>query len=810
MRSNKLCTLFFVLASLTVDGISPAAEPRAKAGYKLELIAADPEIVTPIGGAFDRQGRLLVVESHTHLRAEGYTGPDSDRIRMLSDSDGDGKLDKWTTFADGFRHAMNLLACDDGGLYVVTRGYLYLLHDTDNDGVADKKVELLRLETKDDYPHNALGAIARDIDGTLVIGYGENHGVPFKLTGADGTVIEATGGQDGFYRITADGKHLRRIASGMWNPFSACVLPDGRIFAVENDPDGCPPCRLLHIVPGGDYGYLFQYGRAGTHPLQAWNGELPGTLPMVCGTGEGPTAVVSHAGGLWVTSWGDQRIERYELSPRGASYSATRDTIVQGDTNFRPTGMTIAPDDSIYFADWVLRDYPVHGRGKIWRLDLPKQELKRTFPPRSTEDLTAQNAGSDLIANAASQDPFVRTAAAWSLSQGQKVYPIAKVRDNPLARITFLRSVWLRGDANPEGVIRLGLSDESPEVRLFAVRWIADERIMSLRDDVAKLLEGPQANARLYLAVLGTLDWLDRKPNPGKANFSEELLVAELDNDQRSPEAHALALSYLKPINEYLTNDRLNEFLHSQHQGLRLEAIRTLAQQLSGNRRSLLVEVAEDSTQSDAVRAEAIVGLSGKIEKHRKLLESLAESDRPALQREAKRALRLADAQAAPSETKPPADDLDAWNKLLAKGGDASSGRRLFFSPVGPKCSVCHTYAGRGGNVGPELTQIGTSTSRERIIASIIQPSREIAPDYQPWLLIMNDGKSFTGLLGIRGGVKEEEEYIDETGETFKVHASDIESRQASTKSIMPDNLQATLTIDDLCDLITFLASPNK
>ena len=54
--------------------------------------------------------------------------------------------------------------------------------------------------------------------------------------------------------------------------------------------------------------------------------------------------------------------------------------------------------------------------------------------------------------------------------------------------------------------------DESADVRLYAVRWIADERITALRDDVAKLLEGPQPSTQYYLAVLAAVDWLDHEP----------------------------------------------------------------------------------------------------------------------------------------------------------------------------------------------------------------------------------------------------------------------------------------------------------
>ena len=97
---------------------------------------------------------------------------------------------------------------------------------------------------------------------------------------------------------------------------------------------------------------------------------------------------------------------------------------------------------------------------------------------------------------------------------------------------------------------------------------------------------------------------------------------------------------------------------------------------------------------------------------------------------------RAAGAGVDPEQDKrPETTDLDAWNTLLAEGGDAESGRRLFFTTPGPLCAACHQHGGRGGRVGPDLTRIGQQQSRERIIASILQPSREIAPHYQAWEL---------------------------------------------------------------------------
>ena len=807
---DQRLNLTIVVQLLIATGTSIGTPPRVTDDrYQLELIAAEPEIVTPIGMAFDRAGRLLVVESHTHQRPDGYAGPAADRIRMLADSDGDGRPDRWSTFAEGFRHAMNVLVRADGAVYLVTRRRVVLLRDTDNDGVADRHDELLRLESDDDYPHNGLSGIAQAADGTLIIGLGENHGIAYRLTGSDGKVIADGGGQDGFFRCTAEGANLERLARGVWNPFSICILPDGRIFAVDNDPDASPPCRLLHVVPGGDYGYLYQYGRAGTHPLQAWNGELPGTLPMVCGTGEAPTAIVPHAGSLWVTSWGDHRIERYRIVPRGASYGATRQVIVQGDADFRPTGMAVAPDGSLYFGDWVLRDYEVHRRGRIWRLVPPPDEVAEGFPPLSIEVTRGEPSDEiEMHAELGSDDPFARIAAVYSLSQrGDLVDHPTRRSAHAQARVGWLEAArWTyRGD--PAQILAESLADKSLEVRLYALRWIADERIVVFRERVAGLLKSPQPDARYYLAVLGAVDWLDHEPELRGRGIADELLVKELRNPHRSPAAQALALQQISPDNEFLSLELLRSYLRADHEPLRFEAIRSVALKTAPDRFELLAEVAGDGEQLDSVRVEAVAGLAAAAGQHRELLEQLAIGDHQILQREAARVLRLSGQRPMPPEEKPPADNLADWVELLSETGDAEAGRRLFFSGVGGRCGVCHQHSGRGGRIGPDLTRIAHSSTRERIIASILQPSQEIAPHYQPWLLVTRDGKTHTGLRLPKPGDDGTELYVDAEGEEFILKSDEIEFREAASTSIMPEGLQKTVSIDDLRDLMAFLTA---
>jgi putative heme-binding domain-containing protein len=238
-----------------------------------------------------------------------------------------------------------------------------------------------------------------------------------------------------------------------------------------------------------------------------------------------------------------------------------------------------------------------------------------------------------------------------------------------------------------------------------------------------------------------------------------------------------------------------------------LESVRTLALQSNAERFGLLAVAAADQSQCDELRAEAIAGLARVAEQQRNLLEQLAEAENKMLSREAQRVLRLAQLRPVPAETRPATDDIDAWNKLLSHSGDAAAGRRLFFSNIGPRCGVCHQHGGRGGRIGPDLTYIARSTSRERIITSILKPDQEVAPQYQPWLLVTGDGKTHTGLRMPEGGDDGTEEYIDSAGNHFRLPSNTIEIREATSASIMPSGLESTVTIDDLRDIVTFLTT---
>ncbi|MBW3598808.1 MAG: hypothetical protein KY475_16220 [Planctomycetes bacterium] len=345
----------------------------------IDLFAEHPLIVTPTGIAVDGRGRVFAAESHTHFRPDDYDGPHTDRIVIVEDSDGDGRADRRRVFHEGFTHLMDLEFHPDGSLYAATRMDIHRLRDTDADDAADEITPIIRMDTTGTYPHNGLSGLAFDFRGDLHFGLGENLGHAYTLIGTDGVRLSGGGEGGSTYHVRPDGTRLRRVSTGWWNPFGMCVDAFGRVFGTDNDPGASPPCRLIQVVDGGDYGYEYRYGRTGLHPLVSWTGDAPGVLPMIAGTGEAPCEILAYEaaalpeayrGCLLVASWADHRIEYYpvEQTPNRGLTTTSRKTLIESAGEFRPVGLATAPDGSVYVSDWVSSSYELHKQGRIWRI----------------------------------------------------------------------------------------------------------------------------------------------------------------------------------------------------------------------------------------------------------------------------------------------------------------------------------------------------------------------------------------------------------------------------------------------------------
>src|SRR5262249_16227840 len=139
-----------------------------------------------------------------------------------------------------------------------------------------------------------------------------------------------------------------------------------------------------------------------------------------------------------------------------------------------------------------------------------------------------------------------------------------------------------------------------------------------------------------------------------------------------------------------------------------------------------------------------------------------------------------------------------AWQPYLK--GDAELGRKLFFDEKGKaQCAKCHSVNREGGRIGPALDRIATPPSADYIMQSILQPSKDIDPEYEAVQVATKAGKLITGLR-----VNESNFSIQLREENGKFHSflkSELEAVEVLKKSLMPDNMAEVLTVKELHDL---------
>jgi hypothetical protein len=799
---HRLAFLFLPIAALAQSPPPPKAPdvpadlpPRVEIlqpGVKLTMLAEHPDLVTPTGIDVDEKGNIWSISCHTHFRPEGYDGPQYDEV-VVFDANGKNRRVLYTQT----KSTMQVECGPDGWIYLSERGRILRVKDTNGDGVGDKEETQLALDTVSDYPHNGLSGMAWAPDGSLVFSLGENFGKDWTLTAKDGTRVSGRG-EGGVFRCTPDGKKLHRIAKGFWNPFGILVRGDGEIFAADNDPGSRPPCRLLNVVEGADYGFQWVYGSAPVHPFVAWNGELRGTLGMVHPSGEGPCAVVELGGGVLIPSWSDHSIDYFPLHRQGAGYTSERIPLLKGSDFFRPTCMVSAGKGVFYFNDWVFSSYPIHKRGRLWKLEISDAPwIKKDNDPLTKEaelasDLRTGKAKLDtakLLTLARGKDAMLSDASLTALARESwtvdKVKSLSK--DDRVWAFVALR----RSDMSDEQWPRAFLNEADPELRYESLRWIADAVLKNFMPQVEAMLSDASLDYRLFEATLATWNTLRGEPGAGVTN--PDVLVERITNPKTPARLKGYALRLTPPTHKALTLDLLREFATSSDDVLQLEAVRTLAA------RRASAEIAADEKRSPQLRAEAILGVDDA-----KLLHQLAANDNTAIRDEAKRALRMSEGFT-PNTTRPPFDQTEAWLKLidsLPGKADPEAGRRLFFNTKVATCASCHRHSGRGNVVGPDLTLVSQQGDRLAILRSILEPSREVAPQFYPSQVKLKDGTEFIGIL-LRSS--NTEVFRDLTGKEKSFPQTDIVSRTELKTSLMPPGLVMTLMNEEIRDLLAFL-----
>ncbi len=456
-------------------------------GFKIELFAAEPQLQKPMNMAFDAAGRLWVTGSveYPFAAAEG-TGRDT--IRVLDDTNHDGRADKITTFADGLNIPMGLYPYRDG-VVAYSIPNIWFLRDTDGDGKCDERQVLYGPLGEPADTHGMQNAFRRGFDGWLYICHGFRN--ESKIRGADSSEVTLQSGNT--YRVRLDGSRVEQYTWGQVNPFGSSFLPNGDIITAD-----CHSKPLTMLLRGG---YFSSFGKP--H-------DGLGYVPSIMEHGHGSTAIAGAAfydgdgwpepyrGSLFVGNVMTCRIHRDSLKWHGSTLEAheEEDFIVCDDPWFRPVDVQIGPDGALYIADFynkIIGHYEVdlnhperdRTRGRIWRVSYTGDTSK----PRNVRDLS-QATTSELIDALGDTSMQVRSLAADQLSDRVGTDSLALLDQasreaaSPNARVHSLWTIYRLGEID-DSQIASAMKDESPLVRQHAMRIVSE--LASHSSDIVQL-----------------------------------------------------------------------------------------------------------------------------------------------------------------------------------------------------------------------------------------------------------------------------------------------------------------------------------
>ena len=329
---------------------------RVAPGYKVTIAATEPLVINPVTMTFGLDGRLFVVEWMPGR------GP-NDRIKVLTDENGDGTFDRADIYMDGLELPAGVLFWD-GWTYVTLDHDLVRFKDKDGDGTFEERQSVVTGFGNDDSHHRVSG-IAMGPDGWLYLTTGDSDARAKGSDGSEATVLRS----GGVFRCKPDGSKLEVFAFGMRNPWGNVAFDDEfHIFHTDNEgAPGFTGCRLLHVVEGGDSGWRLREGARCCQPdfdRATWNGGRPGRLGSIAETGRGAPAglcVLNSAAFppstrnlLVYPDVFRKNVRAYALKPAGATYAVDREfeLLASDDPLFRPDDAEVGPDGALYLLDW--------------------------------------------------------------------------------------------------------------------------------------------------------------------------------------------------------------------------------------------------------------------------------------------------------------------------------------------------------------------------------------------------------------------------------------------------------------------------
>ncbi|WP_430452154.1 DUF7133 domain-containing protein [Rhodopirellula europaea] len=584
-------------------------------GWEIKLFAAEPQVANIVAFAVDSKGRVYVCESyrqnrgvtdnrghddewlladlsaetvqdridyHKRLLGEAaitYAQHD-DRIRRLTDTDGDGVADESTVVADGFNGLEEGTGAgvliNGSDIYYTCIPKLWKLTDADDDGVAeDSQVLSDGYGVRVAFRGHDMHGLIRGYDGRLYFSIGDRG---YHVTTPEGNLLSnpAVGA---VFRCEMDGSGLEVYCNGLRNPQELAFNDIGDWFTVDNNSDSGDKARLVHLLEGGDTGWRMHYqylpDRGPFNRLKIWephHNEQPAHLvPPIINFTDGPSGLVFYPG----TGFGKQLenqflicdfrggpsnsgIRSFSVDPAGAFYKMGTDD--QPIWNILATDVAFTPSGELLVSDWV-DGWDGLGKGRLYTLSDPAQQdtdVVSEVQELLSGDITAASV-EDLTKQLRHIDRRVRLNAQWELASGGETQPLIEIASATDLDARFrLHGIWgcehaLRLDASKASDVlaanRGWLTDSDPIIRAAACSLAGDRNDAESIAKISELLSDKSARVK-YFAAMSLSELLTSETGNAATNQQAFGIVLQIlaENDNVDPALRHACTYFLRRV----------------------------------------------------------------------------------------------------------------------------------------------------------------------------------------------------------------------------------------------------------------------
>ncbi len=760
-------------------------------GFKAELIrSSQPGEDSWVSMAFDPQGRITLGKEKKGL------------LRLTLSGSGDQKME---TIDDELLECRGLLYAH-GSLFANANNTkaLVRLTDKDGDGIFEERKELMRTEGGVGHGRNH---IKLGPDGDIYVAHGNNVLLP-KNIAPDSPLKNYANDQlipnpwdssmfDGnvelpaghILRVKPDGSKITLLAGGLRNPLDIAFNERGDLFTFDADMErdvGTPwymPTRVLHVVPGADFGW-----RRGTGRYPAWYAD---TLPSVIDIGlSSPTGIFfgidadfpnQYRFALYILDWSYGRIIAVHLSRTGVSYVAEQEDFVTG----RPLNVTdgcIGPDGAMWFI--------TGGRGtqsglyRVSSLEKPspsgirgRVSLHMSGDPLRVRGLRDRNPDywkPDLSFTwpfLASDDHFLKQAARNDLERTAVAEWRRRALDSRnLHALLALARVGAKTDLDPilDAVLKSATKPTLDALRVISVA-IARHGEPAQKDKLHTWASYPANETFLNRELCRLLVYLKSPtviektmPLLKAATTSEDLLF------------YPFMLRYLK---DGWTLEQRKVVFEALNKAEKMNGASTFFKAIADTRSELAA----------ALMPEEALALAAVI-----------HPPKPA----------ALSPHALPGHTFKnwKMEDLEPLlAKMDAKTRSRDSGRDAL---VRTQCVFCHRVSTDAtlpaGVLGPDLVQVSARFNRRDLLDHILNPSKFIDEKFRSVTVKTSDGKTITGSLESEDDERVVLKPNPLAAETSEIAKAMIKERSVSEISPMPAGLLNSLKAEQILDLLAW------